>query len=214
MSTETGSMRFFNTLTRRKEKFTPMEKGRVRMYTCGPTVYNYAHIGNFRAFLFEDLLKRWLEYCGYTVTHVMNLTDVDDKTIRGSQKQKIPLEQYTEHYANAFFEEIKALKQKSRTFIFSLSLFTFSVVWFLLSVQVVAPHFNAEGVYMHAGKFFPDLMQLKLPFDQLLFAIEDKYLYALLLFIPLQFLPFLSPATLAITLPTWAITFLSMHFAL
>jgi len=82
------------------------------MYTCGPTVYDYAHIGNFRAFLFEDLLKRWLEYRGYKVTHVMNLTDVDDKTIKGSQKQKIPLEKYTEHYTNAFFEDIKALNIK------------------------------------------------------------------------------------------------------
>jgi cysteinyl-tRNA synthetase len=85
------------------------------MYTCGPTVYDYAHIGNFRAFLFEDLLKRWLEYRGYMVTHVMNLTDVDDKTIRGSQKQQVPLKQYTEHYANAFFEDIKALNVKLAT---------------------------------------------------------------------------------------------------
>jgi cysteinyl-tRNA synthetase len=112
MSSQTRGIRFFNTLTRRKEKFVPLEKGKVRMYTCGPTVYDYAHIGNFRAFLFEDLLKRWLEYSGYTVMHVMNLTDVDDKTIRGSQKQKIPLQQYTEHYANAFFEDIKALNIK------------------------------------------------------------------------------------------------------
>jgi cysteinyl-tRNA synthetase len=109
MTAATGSICFFNTLTRRKEKFVPIESGKVRMYTCGPTVYDYAHIGNFRAFVFEDLLKRWLEYRGFKVTHVMNLTDVDDKTIRGSQKQHIPLVQYTEHYANAFFEDIKAL---------------------------------------------------------------------------------------------------------
>jgi cysteinyl-tRNA synthetase len=115
MTTAMPRIRFFNTLTRRKETFTPIEKGKVRMYTCGPTVYDYAHIGNFRAFLFEDLLKRWLEYRGYTVTHVMNLTDVDDKTIKGSQKQHIPLEQYTKHYANAFFEDIKALNIKPAT---------------------------------------------------------------------------------------------------
>jgi len=112
MSTATISIRFFNTLTRRKEKFTPIETGKVGMYTCGPTVYDYAHIGNFRAFLFEDLLKRWLEYRGFKVTHVMNVTDVDDKTIKGSQKQQIPLEQYTAHYTNAFFEDIKALNIK------------------------------------------------------------------------------------------------------
>ena len=109
MKAATESICFFNTLTRRKEKFVPIESGKVGLYTCGPTVYDYAHIGNFRAFLFEDLLKRWLEYRGYKVTHVMNLTDVDDKTIRGSQKQQIPLEKYTEHYAKAFFEDIKAL---------------------------------------------------------------------------------------------------------
>jgi cysteinyl-tRNA synthetase len=112
MSTATTCIRFFNTLTRRKEKFTPIEPGKVRMYTCGPTVYDYAHIGNYRAFLFEDLLKRWLEYRGFKVTHVMNLTDVDDKTIKGSQKQQIPLEEYTAHYTKAFFEDINALNIK------------------------------------------------------------------------------------------------------
>ena len=79
------------------------------MYTCGPTVYDYAHIGNFRAFLFEDLLKRWLLYRGFKVTHVMNLTDIDDKTIKGSQRQQVPLKQYTDFYVKAFFEDIKAL---------------------------------------------------------------------------------------------------------
>ncbi len=102
-------IRLFNTLSRKKETFTPIKKGQVAMYTCGPTVYDYAHIGNFRAFLFEDLLKRWLQYKGYKVTHVMNLTDIDDKTIKGSQKQGIPLRQYTDFYAKAFFEDIKAL---------------------------------------------------------------------------------------------------------
>ena len=112
MNVATPRIHFFNTLTRRKETFIPLEEGKVRMYTCGPTVYDYAHIGNFRAFLFEDLLKRWLEYRGYKVTHVMNLTDVDDKTIKGSQKQKIRLEEYTAYYTNAFYEDIKALNIK------------------------------------------------------------------------------------------------------
>ena len=86
-----------------------MVPGKAKMYTCGPTVYDYAHIGNFRAFLFEDLLKRWLVYRGYNVTHIMNLTDIDDKTIKGSQKQGIPLRQFTDFYVKAFFEDIKAL---------------------------------------------------------------------------------------------------------
>ncbi len=99
----------FNTLTRKKEVFYPIEAGKIKIYTCGPTVYDYAHIGNFRAFLFEDLLKRWLLYRGFRVTHVMNLTDIDDKTIRGSQKQNIPLRQFTDFYVKAFFEDIKSL---------------------------------------------------------------------------------------------------------
>jgi cysteinyl-tRNA synthetase len=103
------SMIFFNTLTRKKEKFEPLEEGKAKIYTCGPTVYDFAHIGNFRAFLFEDLLKRWLSQRGYKVTHVMNLTDIDDKTIKGSQKEGIPLNQFTDFYAKAFFEDIKVL---------------------------------------------------------------------------------------------------------
>jgi cysteinyl-tRNA synthetase len=109
MTHSVTGIRLFNTLTRRKEPFIPIDESRVRMYTCGPTVYGFPHIGNFRAFLFEDLLKRWLEYRGFKVTHVMNITDVDDKTIRGSQKQQTPLRQYTEYYTKAFFEDITAL---------------------------------------------------------------------------------------------------------
>jgi cysteinyl-tRNA synthetase len=109
MERHPSKIRLFNTLTRQKEPLTPMELGRVRMYTCGPTVYDYAHIGNFRAFIFEDLLKRWLEYRGFEVTHVMNLTDIDDKTIKGSRAQGIPLKQYTDFYAKAFFEDAKTL---------------------------------------------------------------------------------------------------------
>jgi len=100
---------FFNTLTREKERFIPIEKGKVKMYTCGPTVYDFAHIGNFRTFVFQDLLRRWLEYRGFKVIQVMNITDVDDKTIKGSRKQGIPLKEYTDYYIKAFFEDIDAL---------------------------------------------------------------------------------------------------------
>ena len=73
-------LRFYNTLTRHKDDFHPLEPGQVRMYTCGPTVWNYPHIGNYRAYMFEDLLRRYLQYRGYTVTQVMNLTDVEDRS--------------------------------------------------------------------------------------------------------------------------------------
>ena len=109
MTTPQSKVYLFNTLTRQKELFKPISEDEVRMYTCGPTVYDYAHIGNFRAFLFEDLLKRWLKYRGFKVRHVMNLTDVDDKTIRGSQIKHIPLKQFTEFYSKAFFEDVATL---------------------------------------------------------------------------------------------------------
>jgi cysteinyl-tRNA synthetase len=103
------NLRFFNTLTRTTEKFVSIEEGMVKMYTCGPTVYDYSHIGNFRAFIFEDLLRRWLEHRGFNVTQVMNLTDVDDKTIKGSREEGIPLTEYTERYTKAFFEDVTRL---------------------------------------------------------------------------------------------------------
>jgi len=110
-STNSSSSVFcvFNTLTRTKQEFVPQIPGEVKLYTCGPTVYDYAHIGNFRAFLFEDLLKRWLKYHQYKVTHIMNLTDIDDKTIKGSQAKNQSLQQFTDFYINAFFEDIKTL---------------------------------------------------------------------------------------------------------
>jgi len=105
----TVGLRFFNTLTRRLEEFQPLETGHVRMYTCGPTVYDFVHIGNLRTFVFEDLLRRYLKYKGYRITHVMNLTDIDDKTIKNSRLKGISLDAYTADYKKAFFTDIDAL---------------------------------------------------------------------------------------------------------
>ena len=102
-------LRFYNSMTRQLEPFESLKPGYVGMYTCGPTVYNFAHIGNFRAYLFEDFLKRTLEFAGYEVKQVMNLTDVDDKTIRGSQAAGKALKAYTRPYIEAFFADLKAL---------------------------------------------------------------------------------------------------------
>ncbi len=102
-------LRLYNTLTRRKEVFKPIKAREVRMYNCGPTVYDYAHIGNFRAYIFVDMLRRYLEYKGFRVRHITNLTDVDDKTIKGSKEEGIPLDKYTGKYTKAFFEDIKTL---------------------------------------------------------------------------------------------------------
>jgi cysteinyl-tRNA synthetase len=103
------ALQFKNSFTREKEEFKPIKDGQVGMYTCGPTVYNFAHIGNFRTFMFEDLLRRYLKYKGYHVKQVMNITDIDDKIIRDSQKEGKKLREFTEPYTRAFFEDIDAL---------------------------------------------------------------------------------------------------------
>jgi cysteinyl-tRNA synthetase len=102
-------MKVFNTLTHHIEELVPLEGRRIRLYTCGPTVYNFAHIGNFRAYVFEDLLRRALKHFGFEVTQVMNLTDVDDKTIAGAIKAGQSLDAYTRPYKDAFFSDLKAL---------------------------------------------------------------------------------------------------------
>jgi len=102
----------FNTLTRRVEPLQPLAPPRVTFYTCGPTVWNYAHIGNFRTFLFEDLLRRWLEHVGYDVFQVMNLTDVDDRTIKAARAAGKPLVEHTAPFTKAFFEDRDYLRIK------------------------------------------------------------------------------------------------------
>jgi len=103
-------LRFYNTLTRRMEDFESLEAGHARCYTCGPTVYNFAHIGNLRTFLFEDILRRTLRLFGWRVTQVMNLTDIDDKTIRGAAESGISLREFTDRYIEAFFEDLDTLR--------------------------------------------------------------------------------------------------------
>jgi len=107
-------MRFFNTYSRQIEKFEPRDPARriVGIYTCGPTVYSRAHIGNFRAYIFEDLLQRHLELRGYKVHRVMNITDVDDKTIRGAREASVPLTKFTAQFKEAFFEDVETLRIK------------------------------------------------------------------------------------------------------
>jgi cysteinyl-tRNA synthetase len=104
------SLRFYNTLTQKVEPFAPADGHTVRMYTCGPTVWSYAHIGNFRTFIFQDILRRWLRDRGYALDHVMNLTDVDDRIIQQSVAAGKSLRDYTEVYAQAFLEDAAALR--------------------------------------------------------------------------------------------------------
>src|SRR5256712_3684398 len=106
------ALRFFNTYSRQLEDFAPRDSAarKIDIYTCGPTVYSRAHIGNFRAYIFEDLLQRHLELRGYRVHRVMNITDVDDKTIRGACEANIPLAEFTAPFKHAFFEDIETLR--------------------------------------------------------------------------------------------------------
>ena len=103
-------LRLHNTMSGQVEEFVPIEQGRVRMYTCGPTVHDYSHIGNFRTFLFEDLLRRVLLQQGYQVTQVMNLTDVEDRIIKKSAEHGQTIDEFTEQYIEAFFQDLDTLR--------------------------------------------------------------------------------------------------------
>jgi cysteinyl-tRNA synthetase len=103
------ALRLYNTLSAKVEEFHPIEDNQVRMYACGPTVYDYGHIGNFRTFVAVDVLRRFLRQSGYSVRHVMNITDVDDKIIRNSAREGVGVKQYTAKYEKAFLEDAAAL---------------------------------------------------------------------------------------------------------
>ena len=105
-------LKFYNTMTRKKELFHPLHAGRVGLYTCGPTVYNFVHIGNLRTYIFEDLLRRTLEYAGYRVHHIMNTTDVDDKTIAASKSSGKKLKEFTREYERIFLRDLKLFNIK------------------------------------------------------------------------------------------------------
>src|SRR3981081_3093531 len=105
-------IRLFNTYSRQLEEFAPRDLPNVSMYTCGPTVYSRAHIGNFRAYIFEDLLQRHLESRGFKVYRVMNITDVGDKTIRAAHETKVPLQKFTQQFKDVYFEDAETLRIK------------------------------------------------------------------------------------------------------
>ncbi len=103
-------LKFFNTLSGQLEEFRPMQEGEVKLYLCGPTVWDYAHIGNFRTFAaFGDTLRRYLKYKGYRLTHVMNITDIEDRIINFSREQRVTIDEYTGRYTEAFFDDLAAL---------------------------------------------------------------------------------------------------------
>src|SRR5688572_1155541 len=156
-------VRFFNTYSRQLEEFRPIDPAgkQVKLYTCGPTVYNYAHIGNYRAYVFEDLLQRHLEARGYSVHRVMNLTDVDDKTIKGSRQYGMRLAEFTKQFKDAFFEDLTTLRIK-RTNAFPAA--TDHVARMIEMIQLleekgIAYQAEDKSVYFRLSKF-PDYGKL------------------------------------------------------
>src|SRR5699024_213757 len=108
-------IKIYNTLTRKKETFEPIEPGKVKMYVCGPTVYNYIHIGNARPAIVFDTVRRYLEYSGFDVKYVANFTDVDDKLIKASQELGEEVPAIAERFIEAFFNDTGALNVKKAT---------------------------------------------------------------------------------------------------
>jgi cysteinyl-tRNA synthetase len=151
------AVRYFNTYSRALEDFRPLDpKGKeVKLYTCGPTVYNYAHIGNFRAYIFEDLLQRHLEARGFTVRRVMNLTDVDDKTIRGCRQLGARLADFTKTYKDAFFQDLEALRVKRAESFPAATDYVQRMIEMIQALEAKGIAYQAEdkSVYFRISKF-------------------------------------------------------------
>jgi cysteinyl-tRNA synthetase len=154
------ALTFTNTLTRKKEVFQPLENDHVRLYTCGPTVYDFAHIGNFRTYMFEDLLRRYLKYKGYAVTQVMNLTDIDDKTIKGSIAKGITLKEYTKRYIDAFFEDLDSLKIERAEVYPAATEHIEEMVGLIKSLKAKGIAYEVNGNYYYSIAKFPEYGKL------------------------------------------------------
>lgn len=153
-NSEVSGLRFYDTLTRRKKPFEPLEPGKVRMYLCGPTVYSDPHIGNFRSFLVGDIIRRWLEYRGYQVFYVMNITDIDDKTIRDSGKEGISLKEFTERYTRSFLRGLDILNIRRATVYPRATENVPEMIEFIEKlIQKGLAYVSKDGVYYDISKF-------------------------------------------------------------
>jgi cysteinyl-tRNA synthetase len=143
-----------NTLSGKVEPFVPQKMGEVRMYTCGPTVYDYAHIGNFRTFVFQDILRRFLKVRGFQLNHVMNLTDVDDRIIANAAAAKVSIREYTEKFAQAFFDDCKALSVEAPENWVRATDNIDSMVQLIEKLQKKSFTYDSEGsIYYRISKF-------------------------------------------------------------
>jgi cysteinyl-tRNA synthetase len=147
-------LRLHNTLTGKTESFTPLRDGEVKMYTCGPTVYDYAHIGNFRTFVFQDILRRYLKQRGLKLTHAMNLTDVDDRIISNAAAAKVGIREYTEKFAQAFFADCKALSVEAPEYWIRATDHIPEMVQLIERLQKKTFTYDSEGsIYYRIAKF-------------------------------------------------------------
>jgi cysteinyl-tRNA synthetase len=143
-----------NTLTGRLEPLEPLHPGEVRMYTCGPTVYDFAHIGNFRTFVFQDVLRRFLRSCGYRVLQVMNLTDVDDRIIQKAAAAGVSIREYTEKYIGAFLEDMHALHLEMPEELIRATDHIDDMVTLIERLEAKGMTYTSDGsIYFRIGKF-------------------------------------------------------------
>ena len=147
-------IRFYNTLTQKVEDFAPADGKTVRMYVCGPTVYNYAHIGNLRTFTFQDILRRWLRARHFETLHVMNITDVDDKIIRAAVAGNVSINEYTKPYEAAFLEDMATLRFQQPEKIVRATEHIGEMVSLIQSLTEKGMTYESDGsIYYRIGKF-------------------------------------------------------------
>jgi cysteinyl-tRNA synthetase len=153
-------IRLHNTLSGKIEPFVPLKEGEVKMYTCGPTVYDYAHIGNYRTFVFQDILRRFLKLRGFRMAHVMNLTDVDDRIIANAAASGVSIRDYTEKYVLAFFDDCKTLNIESPEHWIRATEHIGDMVKLIKGLQEKEYTYSSEGsIYYRIAKF-PDYGKL------------------------------------------------------
>jgi len=144
-----------DSMTRRREEFQPLEKGKIKMYTCGPSIYQLPHIGNYRTFLFEDVLLRYLEYLGYKVERILFITDVEDKAIAEAEKEGVMLKELTERNAETFLKELKKLRAKTPTYIPRSSTSVNQ------AVQIIETLLKKGYAYRYKGNIYYDPLKFK-----------------------------------------------------
>ena len=154
------ALRLKNTLTSEVEELQPLDGEKVRMYTCGPTVYDFVHIGNFRTFVFQDLLRRYIKYRGFPLLHVMNITDVDDKIIKNAREAGVPIQKFAEPYIKAFFEDMEKLRIEKPEVTPYATRHIDDMVALVLKLREKGHTYNSEGSIYYRIATFSDYGKL------------------------------------------------------